>query len=74
MAQNVVSDGTHILGHHIAAMLDESIGTGGLGQIDAGTWAATEGNQVAELLEIITVGIACGKYDVGNILLYLSSI
>ena len=52
-------------------MLDEGIGTGGLGQIDAGTWTATEGNQVAELLEIITVGITCGKYDVGDVLLYL---
>ena len=38
MTQHVVSYGTHILRNHIAATLDEGLGTGCLGQVDAGTW------------------------------------
>ena len=38
MAKHIMSNGTHIFRHHIAATLDECVGTGSLGQVDAGTW------------------------------------
>ena len=71
MAQHVVGNGTHILGHHIAAALDECIGAGCLGQVDGGTRRTAEGDEVLQLGKSVAVGIARSENDVGDILLNL---
>ena len=71
MTEHIVSHSTHILRHHIATTLDESVGTGSLGQIDAGTGRTTEGNHILQFRQRIAIRITGGKDDIGNILLDL---
>ena len=71
MAQHVVGHGADVLGHDVSAALDESVGAGGLGQIDGCTRRTAERYHVLHILQAIAVGIARGEDDVGNVLLNL---
>lgn len=71
MTENVVGNGPDIFGNDVATVLDESIRTGSLGQIDAGTGASAEGYHLLEIGELVTLRETGSEDDVGNILLYL---
>ena len=71
MAHHVVNNGTYVLRHYIAAMLDEGIGTGCLGKTDTCTRRTTECYHILDFSQTILLGIARSENDVGNVLLNL---
>ena len=71
MAQHIVADGTHILGHHIAAALDESVGFCGLRQADTCTRRTTKANHLLKVVESVLFGVTGSKHNINNITLNL---
>ncbi len=67
MAQHVVSHGTNVLWHHVAPTLDERIRTSCFRQVDRRTGRTAERNHILHFGQSVTLGIARGKDDVGDV-------
>src|SRR6185295_11983200 len=71
VAEDVVADGLHVLRGHEAAVAEQGVSLGSLGEEDGGARRGAVGDVVLEVAQAVAGGFAGGEDDAEDVLLHL---